>query len=162
VRQLSTRICVAVALLVDAYVHATDGYFYESNGAGLITQAHLFYAEAAVATLVALLILFRPTLTTWTVAWTVAVSALGAVVLYRYVDVGSIGPFPDLYEPTWDVPGKLLSAYTEGIAAALSMVGIITSVRARRGYRRGARLLGRRDPAYHAGTVTDGAVTRRI
>jgi hypothetical protein len=32
-----------------------------------------------------------------------------AAVLYRYVDVGSLGPLPDLYENTWQVPGKLLS-----------------------------------------------------
>ena len=57
-------------------------------------------------------------------AFLVAASALAAVVLYRYVDVGAIGPFPNLYEPTWQVPGKLTSAYAEGIAVLLSAVGV--------------------------------------
>jgi hypothetical protein len=62
---------------------------------------------------------------------TVATSALAAVVLYRYVDVGSIGPIPNLYEPTWHVPGKLPSAYAEGIAVVLSAAAIALT-RARR------------------------------
>jgi hypothetical protein len=128
----SVMAAVAIALAVDAYVHVTDGYFYETNGGGIITQANLFYAEAAVAILVAVLILFRPSLTTWLLALVVATTALGAVVLYRYVDVGAIGPIPDLYEPTWDVPGKLLSAYAEGFAALLSIPGVVTTLATRR------------------------------
>ena len=38
------------------------------------------------------------------------------MLLYRYVDVGSLGPLPDMYENTWQVPGKLLSAYAEAAA----------------------------------------------
>jgi len=30
----------------------------------------------------------------------VAASALGAVLLYRYVDVGSLSPLPNMYENT--------------------------------------------------------------
>jgi len=45
------------------------------------------------------------------------------VLLYRYVDVETIGPLPDMYEPTWEVPGKPLSAYPEGGAAVLSALG---------------------------------------
>jgi len=59
----------------------------------------------------------------WLGAFFVAASALGAVLLYRYVDVGTIGPLPDMYEPTWEVPGKSLSAYAEGGAAVLSALG---------------------------------------
>jgi hypothetical protein len=52
--------------------------------------------------------------------------ALGAVLLYRYVDVGSLGPLPDMYEDTWQVPGKLLSAYAEGAAVLLAGVGLLS------------------------------------
>ncbi len=45
------------------------------------------------------------------------------MLLYRYVDVGTIGPLPNIYEPTWEVPGKALSAYAEGGAAVLSALG---------------------------------------
>jgi hypothetical protein len=56
----------------------------------------------------------------------VAASALGAVVLYRYVDLGALGPLPDMYEDTWQVPGKLLSAYAEGTAVVLAGLGLLT------------------------------------
>ena len=112
------------ALGVDAYVHATSGFLYEPNTGGIITEASIFYAEATAAGLVAVLLLLRPTRFSWLIALAVSASALGAVVLYRYVDVGSIGPIPDLYEPSWQVPGKLLSAYAEAIAVALSVAGV--------------------------------------
>jgi hypothetical protein len=59
-------------------------------------------------------------------------AALGAVLLYRYVDVGVLGPLPDMYENTWQVPGKLLSAYAEGAAVVLAGLGLMTAVLARR------------------------------
>lgn len=46
----------------------------------------------------------------------IAASALGAILLYRYVDVGTIGPLPDMYDPAW-YPEKTLSAVAEAIAA---------------------------------------------
>ena len=59
----------------------------------------------------------------WLAALAVAASALGAVLLYRYVDVGALGPLPDMYENTWQVPGKLLSAYAEAAAIGLARTG---------------------------------------
>ena len=115
---------VAVALAVDAYVHATSSGFYDPTHGGLITEGNLFRAEALVSGVLAVLLLLRPSRWTLTAALLVAASALGAVALYRYVDVGAIGPFPNLYEPTWQVPGKLTSAYEEGIAVLLSAVGV--------------------------------------
>jgi hypothetical protein len=35
----------------------------------------------------------------------VAASALAAMLVSRYVDLGALGPFPDLYNPVW-FPGK--------------------------------------------------------
>ncbi len=54
-----------------------------------------------------------------------ATFALGAVLLYRYVDVGQLGPIPNMYENTWQVPGKLLSAYAEGAAVVLAGLGLL-------------------------------------
>jgi hypothetical protein len=122
---------VAVALAVDASVHATSAGFYDPSHGGLITEGNLFRAEALVSGLLAVLLLVRPSGWALTAALLVAASALAAVVLYRYVDVGAIGPIPDLYEPTWQVPGKLPSAYAEGIAAVLSAAGVALT-RARR------------------------------
>jgi hypothetical protein len=115
---------VAVALAVDAYVHATSSRFYDPAHGGLITEGNPFRAEAVVSGVLVVLLLLRPSGWTLAAALLVATSALAALVLYRYVDVGSIGPIPDLYEPTWHVPGKLPSAYAEGIAVVLSAAAI--------------------------------------
>jgi len=122
---------VAAALAVDAYVHATSSGFYDPTHGGLITEGNLFRAEAVVSGASALLLVFRTSRSTFTAALLVAASALAAVVLYRYVDVGAIGPIPNLYEPTWRAPGKLPSAYAEGVAVVLGAAGIALA-RARR------------------------------
>jgi hypothetical protein len=42
----------------------------------------------------------------------------------RYVDLGAIGPLPDLYEPVW-YPEKLVAAGAEAVAlvAAVPLLG---------------------------------------
>ena len=122
------RAFAAAALGVDAYVHATNAAFYDPSGGGVITEGNLFRAEAVVAVLVALGVLLRPTLVSWAASFAVSASALGAVVLYRYVDVGAWGPIPDLYEPTWRSPGKLLSAYAEAAAVAVTAAGLLMTL----------------------------------
>lgn len=127
------RAFAAAALGVDAYVHATNAAFYDPANGGVITEGNLFRAEAVVAVLVALGVLLRPSLVSWAAALLVSATALGAVVLYRYVDVGALGPLPDLYEPTWQAPGKLLSAYAEAVAVAVTSAALLmTLIRARR------------------------------
>jgi hypothetical protein len=127
VRAYAVGVPLATALAIDAYVHATNAGIYDPAAGGLITEGNLFRAEAVVAGLVAILILLRPTRLVWALALGVASSALAAVVLYRYVDVGAIGPIPNLYEPTWQVPGKLTSAYAEGVGVLLGALGLVVS-----------------------------------
>ena len=115
---------VAVTLAIDAYVHATSAAFYDPPQAGLLTEGNLFRIETAVSALLALLVLIRPARWSFVSALVVAATAVGAVVLYRYVDVGPIGPIPNLYEPSWQVPGKLASVFAEGIAVLLSAAGL--------------------------------------
>jgi hypothetical protein len=91
-----------------------------------VSQGDLFRTEAVVAVGAALLVLSWPRRSSWLAALLVAASALGAVLLYRYVDVGSLGPLPDMYENTWQVAGKLLSAYAEGAADLLAGLGLLT------------------------------------
>lgn len=121
---------VAATLAIDAYVHATSAAIYDPPHAGLLTEGNLFRVEAAVSALLALLVLVRPSRWTFAPALAVAATAVGAVVLYRYVNVGAIGPLPNLYEPTWQVPGKLASAFAEGIAVLLSAAGLTLTRRA--------------------------------
>ena len=118
-------VATAAALGVDAVVHWQNAPAYDAVGT-TITQGMLFRAEAAVAVAAGLLVLLRPRTSSWVAALLVAASALGAVLLYRYVDVGSLGPLPDMYENTWQVPGKLLSAYAEAAAVVLATLGLLT------------------------------------
>ena len=132
---LALRAATAAGLGVDAYVHAVDASYYSAPRGGAVTQATLFVAETVAATLAGLFLLApaRPALRSvaWLVAAAVSASALGGLLLYRYVDVGVLGPIPDMYEPAWAVRGKLLSAYAEGAALLLSVAGYLRSRRAR-------------------------------
>jgi hypothetical protein len=119
------RVATATALGIDALVHWQNASAYDAVRA-TISQGDLFRVEAAVAVVVGLLVLVRPRPSSWLAAVLVAASALAAVLLYRYVDVGSLGPLPDMYENTWQVPGKLLSASAEGVAVVLATVGLLT------------------------------------
>ncbi len=130
------RIGTAAALAIDAGVHAYNASGYDEVS-GTITQGNLFRVEAGVACAVALLLLLWPRRSTWIAALLVAASALGAVLLYRYVDVGSLGPLPDMYENTWDVPGKVLSAWAEGAAVVLAALGLLDHIMRERAYRFG-------------------------
>ena len=49
-------------------------------------------------------------------AFLVAFGGVAAVLLYRYVDVGAIGPLPDMYDASW-YSEKTWSAIAEAAAA---------------------------------------------
>ena len=119
------RVGTAAGLGVDAVVHWQNAPAYDAVKA-TVSQGALFRAEAVVAVAAGLLVLIRPRPSSWLAALLVAASGLGAVLLYRYVDVGQLGPLPDMYENTWQVPGKLLSAYAEGAAVILAALGLLT------------------------------------
>jgi hypothetical protein len=119
------RVATATALGIDALVHWQNASAYDAVRA-TISQGDLFRVEAAVAVVVGLLVLVRPRPSSWLVRLLAGASALAAVLLYRYVDVGSLGPLPDMYENTWQVPGKLLSAYAEAAAVVLAGLGLLT------------------------------------
>jgi hypothetical protein len=119
------RVAAATALGIVALVHWQNASAYDAVTA-TISQGQLFRVEAALAATVGLLVLVRPRPSSWLAALAVAASALAAVLLYRYVDVGSLGPLPDMYENTWQVPGKLLSAYAEAVAIGLAGLGLLS------------------------------------
>jgi hypothetical protein len=119
------RVATAAALGIDAAVHWQNALAYDAVTA-TVSQGQLFRVEAALAVAVGLLVLVRPRPSSWLAALAVAGSALAAVLLYRYVDLGPLGPLPDMYENTWQVPGKLLSAYAEAAAVVLAALGLLT------------------------------------
>ena len=119
----------AVLLAIDAYVHFHDAGLYDTVTTATLSQGTLFRAQAVAAAAVALALLIRPHPAVWAIAAFVAASAATAVLLYTYPDIGALGPLPDMYEPTWALPGKRLSAAAETAAAVLAGTGLVLSLR---------------------------------
>jgi hypothetical protein len=132
-------VVTAAALAVDAYVHADLAPDYDAVRAS-VSQGTLFRVEAAAAALAALLVLVaRRRRTAWAFAFLVAAGGLAAVLLYRYVQVGAVGPLPDMYEPIW-FPEKTASAVAEAVGAGTALLGLVLAWRIERsGTRRGTR-----------------------
>jgi hypothetical protein len=126
----------AALLAVDAAVHLRDAHLYDAVTSPTLSQGTLFRAEAVVAIVVAIALLIWPHPLVWTVAALVAAGAAGAVLLYTYVDVGALGPLPDMYEPTWAVSGKSGSAVAEAAATLFALTGLALALVHRRSGRR--------------------------
>jgi hypothetical protein len=122
-------VLTAVGLLYDAKVHLHLAGDYDAVGSA-ITQGWLFRVEAVVAIVVALAVLVSDHRLVWAAAGLTGLAGVVAVLLYRYVDVGAVGPIPNMYEPVWFAE-KLRSAYAEGAVAVVSLL------------REGARTRGR-------------------
>jgi hypothetical protein len=112
-------VLTALGLLYDAKVHLHLAGDYDAIGS-TVTQGWLFRIEAVVAIAVALALLISDRWAVWAAAGLTGLAGVGAVLLYRYVDVGAIGPIPNMYEPVWFAE-KLRSAYAEGAVATLCL-----------------------------------------
>jgi len=119
---------VVVALAIDAVVHLRLAANYQLASPGGIGTGNLFRIAAVLAIGAAVFVVLRGSRVAYAVAFGVALSALAAVLLYRYVDVPPLGLLPSMYEPIWFFE-KTLSAVAEGAAAAA--VGALTTVRNR-------------------------------
>lgn len=115
----------AAGLGHDAYAHLDLAANFDANRA-LISQGMLFRVEAVAAVLAALLVLLIRHRAAALFAVLIAGSALGAVLLYRYVDLGTLGPLPDMYEPSW-YPEKTESAVAEAVAVCAAVALLLSS-----------------------------------
>ncbi len=121
------RLLAAAGLVVDAVVHLNFASRYDPIG-GTLSQGDVFRIESALALLVAVVLLVGPwRRASYLVAFLVAASAFGGVMLYRYVDVGALGPIPNMYEPVW-FGQKTLSAYAEAAAAVAALIGFLRAM----------------------------------
>ena len=125
-------VITAALLGVDAFVHLHYAHNYDQFKSSTMSEGNLFRIQGVVAIVVGLAVLIWPSVLTWILSLLVAGSAVVAVTLYTYVDVGALGPLPDLYEHTWSPPGKVLSAVAELAAAILSIIGLALALRRRR------------------------------
>jgi hypothetical protein len=122
------RVLVAAGLAADAFVHwrfAPDMAPGPNAPGGTIPGDDLFRAEAIAAALAALLVLVWARRWTYAAAFLVAASAVGALLLYYYVDFGQLGPIPRMYDPAWSID-KTISLVGEGVATLAALIGFLT------------------------------------
>ncbi|SOD72211.1 hypothetical protein SAMN05892883_1629 [Jatrophihabitans sp. GAS493] len=124
-----------VGLAIDAYVHLDLASAFEHVKTSTLSQADLFRVEAVAAIVAAVALLLRPRRYTAAFAALVAAAGTVAVVLYRYVDVGAIGPIPNMYDPYWQPTGKWVSALAEAVAAIAAVALFVIYDRRARGAR---------------------------
>jgi hypothetical protein len=131
---LLLAVLAAAGLAYDAYVHLHLAKNYDAVG-DTITQGGLFRVEAALAIVVGLAVLVSDHRLVWLGVGMTGLGGVAAVVLYRYVDVGAIGPIPNMHEPVW-YGEKTRSAWAE---AGVGVVWLVrealrySAARARRG-----------------------------
>lgn len=128
---LALKLVAAAGLIIDAVVHLQLADEYDANRGSLLSQGDLFRAEAAAALLAVLVLFVARGWIAWVLALVVSVTALAAVLVYRYIDLGSIGPLPDMYEPFW-FGKKVLATVAEGAAVGACVAGLVLALRHRR------------------------------
>jgi hypothetical protein len=121
---LALSLLVIIGLVIDAVVHLHLAPGYQLAAPGGIGQGNLFRLESVVALLVAAYVLLTGSRLAFTAATLVGLSALAAVVLYRYVDIPALGPIPSMYEPVWFFQ-KTLSAIAEASVGVLALAGML-------------------------------------
>jgi hypothetical protein len=117
---LALAVVAAAGLAYDAKVHLHLAGGYDAIG-DAVTQGALFRVEAVAALLAALVVLVSDRRLAWAAAGLTGAAGVAAVLLYRYVDVGAIGPIPNMYEPAWYAE-KLHSLYAEAAVTASWLV----------------------------------------
>lgn len=129
-RMLVLRVLIAAGLVLTAVIHLRLAPGYQQVPHDGIGQGTLFRVQAVASLAAALYVLVRGTRPAYLIAAGVALSALAAVVLNRYVPLPAIGPLPAMHEPVW-YPAKTLSAVAQAVAAALACAGYLLLSRAR-------------------------------
>jgi len=121
--QRAAPLVAAVGLGIDVFVHwhLAPGYdTVTGQGNPRLSQGQLFRVEAGVALLALVLVLLLRRRWTAGLAFLVAGGGVAAVLLYRYVDVGALGPLPNMYEPFWYTE-KTVSLVAEAVAALAAL-----------------------------------------
>ena len=83
----------------DRFAHLDLASSYDGVKSSVLTQGDLFRAEVALAIIAALALVVRPRRWTAVIAFLVSAGGFAAVLLYQYVNVGAIGPLPNMYDP---------------------------------------------------------------
>jgi hypothetical protein len=122
--EIVVRAVVALGLAVDAFIHLRLAPVMDVAAPDGIGGGNLFRMQGVVAGVVALLLVLTGRWWAYALAFLVAVSALGPVLLYHFVNVPAIGPIPSMYDPLWS-PEKVISIAGEALAAVFAIRGFM-------------------------------------
>ncbi|HEV7192582.1 MAG TPA: hypothetical protein VGN35_05180 [Jatrophihabitantaceae bacterium] len=123
-----------VGLGIDAYTHLDLAHLYMGNTTGTVNQGVLFQVEAGLAIGAGLWLLVRPGVLSILATLMITGGGAAALVVYRYYDIGKIGPLPNMHEPIWytkkewSLAGELIA-----FAAALALLALTMAARRRSG-----------------------------
>ncbi|MGW8730680.1 hypothetical protein ACWGNF_32155 [Streptomyces sp. NPDC055808] len=129
------RGAASAGLAVDAYVHLDLAHRYSPIASSILSEGALFRIEAAAAIFAALLVVFWRHRAGDAFAWLTAAAGLAAILFYRYIDPGSLGPLPDMYEPIW-----FTSKVWALIGQAIAITALTALIVGQRGSHSGRRL----------------------
>jgi hypothetical protein len=119
---------IAVGLAIDAQIHFKLAATYDLIKSDTVSQGDLFRIEGVLAVLAAILVLVLRRPLAAIVALAVAGGGLVPLFLYRYVDVGTLGPLPNMYEPAW-FADKTNTAIAQGIASVAALLLLVVFVK---------------------------------
>ncbi|GAB3568128.1 hypothetical protein GCM10027405_29510 [Arthrobacter alkaliphilus] len=117
------RVLAAAALAVDAVVHVRFAPGYQSAAPEGLGEGNLFLVEAAAAGVTGLYVLIRGSRPAWVFTLIIAGGGLAVLLLYRYIDIPAVGPFPAMYEPIWFFD-KTLTAIAQTAAVLLAATAL--------------------------------------
>lgn len=112
------RLLVVLGLAVDVYVHFHLASRFDpivGSGSHAVSEGQLFRVEGLAAAIALVLVLLFPRPATIVLAFLVAGAGTAAVVLYAVIDIGALGPIPDMYDASWYTE-KTVSLVAEAIA----------------------------------------------
>lgn len=121
----------AAGLAYDAKIHFKLAPAYDQIKSSTVSQGDLFRIEAwlAIAAAVLVLLVRKPVAALF--AASVAGGGLVPLLVYRYYDIGAVGPLPAMYEPAW-FPDKSHTAIAQAIATVAALILVALAVRGRR------------------------------
>jgi hypothetical protein len=120
--ELVLRVLTVAALAISAYVHLHLAHLYTTLG-DTITQGDLFRVQGVVAAAVAVWLLVTGQRLAWWAAGIVGAASFAAVMVYRYENIGAIGPIPNMHDASWQPsPDKMLSAVAEAAVVVLVLI----------------------------------------
>ena len=132
-RSLILRVLTGLALLGVAIVHLDIASTYQEVGKHPLALSDQFYAQSAIALVLAVALIVKPHLLVWLAAVGFGVGSLAVLVYSRYETIPIYG-FPPGFQETWMAKGAQQAAVFEGAAIVLALAGAALARRRKSNY----------------------------